>query len=109
MHSQFVPSRAVHVANTKRLGVPDACWIVAATVPKSAGGRDFGDEKPSGLATALHLCSPMSVPYRHYAPGLLVAFYTINFLDRQIVTILISDIKRDLNLSDSEVGARAGL
>ena len=43
-------------------------------------------------------------------PGLgrgrrLVAIYTVNFLDRQIVTILIPDIKRDLNLSDSEVGA----
>jgi MFS family permease len=51
----------------------------------------------------------MPVPYRRYALGLLVAIYTVNFLDRQIVTILIPDIKRDLNLSDSEVGAMAGL
>ena len=53
--------------------------------------------------------APMPVPYRRYALGLLVAIYTVNFLDRQIVTILIPDIKRDLNLSDSEVGAMAGL
>jgi MFS family permease len=53
--------------------------------------------------------SPMPVSYRRYALGLLVAIYTVNFLDRQIVTILIPDIKRDLNLSDSEVGAMAGL
>lgn len=53
--------------------------------------------------------SPMPVSYRRYALGLLVAIYTVNFLDRQIVTILIPDIKRDLNLSDTEVGAMAGL
>lgn len=53
--------------------------------------------------------SPQPIPYRRYALGLLVAIYTINFLDRQIVTILIPDIKRELNLSDTEVGAMAGL
>lgn len=53
--------------------------------------------------------SPAPVSYRRYALGLLVAIYTVNFLDRQIVTILIPDIKRDLNLSDTEVGAMAGL
>ena len=53
--------------------------------------------------------SPMPASYRRYALGLLVAIYTVNFLDRQIVTILIPDIKADLKLSDSEVGAMAGL
>lgn len=53
--------------------------------------------------------SPMPVSYRRYALGLLVAIYTVNFLDRQIVTILIPDIKQDLNLSDTEVGLMAGL
>lgn len=53
--------------------------------------------------------APMPVSYRRYALGLLVAIYTVNFLDRQIVTILIPDIKAELNLSDTEVGAMAGL
>ena len=53
--------------------------------------------------------APAPISYRRYALGLLVAIYTVNFLDRQIVTILIPDIKRDLNLSDTEVGAMAGL
>jgi MFS family permease len=61
------------------------------------------------LAGSTSPSSPMPVSYRRYALGLLVAIYTVNFLDRQIVTILIPDIKRDLNLSDSEVGAMAGL
>jgi MFS family permease len=47
--------------------------------------------------------------YRAYALGLLVAIYTVNFLDRQIVTILIPSIKAELKLSDTEVGAMAGL
>jgi len=51
----------------------------------------------------------MPTSYRRYALGLLVAIYTVNFLDRQIVTILIPDIQRDLQLSNTEVGAMAGL
>jgi MFS family permease len=47
--------------------------------------------------------------YRAYALGLLVAIYTVNFLDRQVVTILIPQIKAELKLSDTEVGAMAGL
>ncbi|MDP3736856.1 MAG: MFS transporter [Hyphomonadaceae bacterium] len=47
--------------------------------------------------------------YRAYALGLLVAIYTVNFLDRQIVTILIPQIQAELNLSNTEVGAMAGL
>jgi MFS family permease len=36
--------------------------------------------------------------------GVLVAVYTLNFLDRQIVTILAEEIKRDLGASDAEIG-----
>ncbi|OYX49821.1 MAG: hypothetical protein B7Y90_06055 [Alphaproteobacteria bacterium 32-64-14] len=67
----------------------------------SANPATAGSTSPSS--------SPMPVSYRRYALGLLVAIYTVNFLDRQIVTILIPDIKADLKLSDSEVGAMAGL
>jgi len=47
--------------------------------------------------------------YRRYALGLLVLVYTVNFLDRQIVTNLIEPIKNDLRLTDGQVGAMAGL
>lgn len=60
-------------------------------------------------AATTPISAPAPVPYRRYALGLLVAIYTVNFLDRQIVTILIPDLKRDLNLTDTEVGAMAGL
>jgi MFS family permease len=36
--------------------------------------------------------------------GVLVLVYTLNFLDRQIVTILAEEIKRDLGVSDAQIG-----
>ncbi len=64
---------------------------------------------PAAAGLTSPLSSPMPPSYRRYALGLMVAIYTVNFLDRQIVTILIPDLKRDLNLTDTEVGAMAGL
>jgi MFS family permease len=47
--------------------------------------------------------------YRSYVLGLLVVVYTMNFLDRQILGILASSIKKELTLSDSELGLMHGL
>lgn len=47
--------------------------------------------------------------YRAYALGLLCTIYVLNFVDRQIVTILQEPIKRDLGLSDTELGMLTGL
>ena len=41
--------------------------------------------------------------------SILVAIYSINFMDRQILAILAEPIKRDLALSDTEVGLLYGL
>ncbi len=40
--------------------------------------------------------------------GILLVVYIFNFLDRQIVNILAEPIKRDLGLSDTELGLLAG-
>lgn len=45
---------------------------------------------------------------RNYALGVLVVVYTFNFIDRQILSILIEPIKRDLGLSDGQLGLLAG-
>jgi MFS family permease len=39
---------------------------------------------------------------------LLVLIYTLNFFDRQVMTILVEPIKADLGLSDKEIGALSG-
>ncbi len=60
-------------------------------------------------ATPAPATTRQPVSYRRYALALLVAIYTINFLDRQVVTLLIEPIKNDLHLTDFEVGAMGGL
>jgi len=42
--------------------------------------------------------------YGWYALFVLVLVYAINFVDRQIISILAQDIKRDLHLDDAQVG-----
>ena len=46
--------------------------------------------------------------YRYYALGLLTTVYVLNFVDRQILTILQEPIKEELNLSDSQLGLLTG-
>ncbi len=45
---------------------------------------------------------------RHYALGVLVVVYTFNFIDRQILSILMESIKLELGLSDQALGFLAG-
>ncbi|MCA3255181.1 MAG: MFS transporter, partial [Alphaproteobacteria bacterium] len=43
-------------------------------------------------------------PYAWYVLGVLVLVYVVNFVDRQIIAILAEDIKRDLGVTDTELG-----
>ena len=43
-------------------------------------------------------------PYSWYVLGVLVLVYVLNFVDRQILSILAEDIKADLNLTDGDLG-----
>lgn len=47
--------------------------------------------------------------YRRYVLCLLLIVYFLNFLDRQILNILAEPIKRELNLSDTQLGLLTGL
>jgi len=44
-----------------------------------------------------------------YGLWLLLLIYTLNFIDRQIVAVLGEDIKRDLGLTDTQLGLLGGL
>jgi predicted MFS family arabinose efflux permease len=46
--------------------------------------------------------------YLRYALGLLVAVYTFNFIDRQILVILQESIKQEMGLSDGQLGLLSG-
>jgi predicted MFS family arabinose efflux permease len=47
--------------------------------------------------------------FPRYGIYLLLIVYTISFLDRQVINILAEPIKRDLHLSDTELGLLTGL
>lgn len=73
-----------------------------ATAP--AEGIAPVDTTASGPAVPL-----VSNAYRKYALGLLLIIYTLNFLDRQVLNILMEDIKIEFGLRDWQLGALSGL
>jgi len=58
---------------------------------------------PPPVATAT------SPRYRRYVLAILVVVYTMNFLDRQILGILAAPIKKELDLTDGQLGLMGGL
>ena len=46
--------------------------------------------------------------YARYALGMLLAVYTLNFVDRIILGILVPSIKAELHLTDTELGLLGG-
>jgi MFS family permease len=46
--------------------------------------------------------------YAYYVLGVLMLVYVVNFIDRQVLSILMEPIKRDLGLSDSQLGVLSG-
>lgn len=61
------------------------------------------DQAATGAAAA-----PPTPAYRAYALGLLVTAYVLNFVDRQILTILAGPIAAELRLSDTQLGLLTG-
>ncbi|MBM4336015.1 MAG: MFS transporter [Deltaproteobacteria bacterium] len=49
-----------------------------------------------------------SASYLRYALGLLCAVYVVNFVDRQILAILLPSIKAELSLTDTQLGLLSG-
>ena len=51
----------------------------------------------------------VSPSYRYLVVFILMVVYTLNFLDRQIISILAEPIRKDLNLTDTQLGLLGGL
>lgn len=61
------------------------------------------------IAPAADPAAGLSAGYRRYALWVLLVIYILNFLDRQIVTILAEPIKQELDLKDWQLGMMTGL
>lgn len=55
-----------------------------------------------------HPAEPQATAYSWYMLGVLVVVYILNFIDRQIVSILAVDIQRDLGIDNSDMGFLMG-
>jgi len=53
--------------------------------------------------------SEITPRYANYALGLLLGVYIFNFIDRQILSILMENIKNEIQLSDTELGFLGGI
>ncbi|MCI4646532.1 MAG: MFS transporter [Hyphomonadaceae bacterium] len=51
---------------------------------------------------------PHQAQSRHYVLGLLLLVYMLNFIDRQIISILVEPIKGEFGLSDTQMGLLSG-
>src|SRR5690606_10420402 len=80
---------------------------LAADLANAGAGVGSGEAtaSPAGAPPA-----PDGVPRaRGWMLGLLTVAFGLNLLDRQIINILAEPIKRDLDLSDAQLGALTGL
>lgn len=59
--------------------------------------------------TVSPLASEPSVGYARYVLFVLLVCYTLSFIDRQILSLLVGSIKRDLAISDTRIGLLQGL
>ena len=66
------------------------------------------DTPPATRTEAPPATQSFSTAYRRYALGLLCVVYVVNFVDRQVLSILLQSIKEDLGLSDTELGLLSG-
>ncbi len=61
------------------------------------------------MSQPLHNASVFTPSVRRYVLGILVVVYTFNFIDRQILSILLEPIRKDLDIqSDAALGALTG-
>ena len=60
-------------------------------------------------ATPANDVIPAAPRGRYIALGLLIVVYTLNFVDRQIISILKDPIAEELNLTDSQLGLMGGV
>jgi predicted MFS family arabinose efflux permease len=62
-----------------------------------------------GSASVRVVHQEFSIGYRRYALGLLFVVYVFNFVDRQILSILLEPIREDIELSDTQLGFLGGI
>lgn len=69
----------------------------------------LGEDLAAAPAAEAGQALPVTPAYAKYAIGVLLSLYVLNFLDRQVMSILAEPIKTELNLHDWQLGMMTGL
>ena len=64
----------------------------------------YGMHPPRRARNLFHAGEPTTGIYPWYVLGVLFLVYVLNFIDRQVPSILAQDIKASLGLSDAQLG-----
>ena len=64
---------------------------------------------PASLSIEEERAGRRGAGYAWYVVGVLTLCYALSFMDRQILSLLVGPIKRDLHISDTRVGLLQGL
>ena len=75
--------------------------IEAVSAPQVVGHRMAG---PDG-----HRCQQRQSGYRYYVLAALTVTYLLSFMDRQILSILLQDLRAEFNFNDTQLGLLSGL
>ena len=73
-----------------------------------SGGR-LNNQQTAALAPGVETDAERSERHGWYLVFTLLLFYIFSFIDRQIISLLVEPIKRDLQVSDTQVGLLGGL
>jgi len=64
---------------------------------------------PTPLAAPLRAAAPVETRYAWYVVGVLTLANVSGFLDRQVLSLLVPAIERDLRISDTQMSLLQGL
>lgn len=76
--------------------------------PSEAASSDETAGSPAGAGVAAAPRLHERPWYRHYVLGVLLLAYIFSFIDRQILSLMVGPIRRDLNISDFEMSLLQG-
>src|SRR5262249_17610532 len=81
----------------------------SGALPTKRKGRDLMASVSPAAGPAAGEVRAHAGGYRYVVAGFLAVVYTLNFMDRQIMSILQEPIRKEFGLSDAQLGLLTGL
>lgn len=96
----------VSIANVAAAAALFRCAVSAGNIQQGKRVLAQGDRVIESGTAGL---TPRSTIYRWYVVLFLTAAATVSYVDRQILALMVGPVKRDLGISDTQIGLLVGL